>query len=145
MNPTQLIGAPQVPQVNLSFGDVVRVRVPWCRVYWHYGIVVQRDVYGQVWVIHCSQRRRGVSIESLSDFAQEGVVENCGFPSELCTWEVIRRAKSMMGNKWHLTDFNCEHFWRTAHGMEAASHQLQLTLIAGAFVVVGVLLRKYAK
>lgn len=133
------------PQVALSVGDVVRVRVHWCPVYWHYGIVVQRDVYGHVWVIHCSQRRRGVSIESLSDFAQGGVVENCGFPSELSTWEVIRRAKSMMGNKWHLTDFNCEHFWRGAHGMEPESHQMQLTVLAGAFGVFGVLLRKYAK
>src|SRR5882724_395495 len=118
----------QTPQVALSVGDVVRVRVPWCRVYWHFGIVVECDVYGHVRIIHCSHRRRGVAIESLHDFAQGGTVENCGFLGELSVREIIRRAKSMIGKKWHLTDFNCEHFWMAAHGMEPESHQLQMTV-----------------
>lgn len=122
-------------------GRVVRVRTPWFPLIWHYGIVVGWNGRGELLIIHCSMRLGVVAIETITEFAQEGQTEYYNFNGELPAWEAIARAESRLGTPWHATDFNCEHFWREAHGLEPESPQLQLTVASAALGLMWLLSR----
>ena len=87
-------------------------------------------------VISCSRRRRGVAEESVSEFANAAAVTAIGYPGKLSPFEVVWRAKSMLGMRWHLFKFNCEHFVNRAHGLESESPQLQAAVALSALIVV---------
>src|SRR6185436_17217370 len=55
--------------------------------------------------------------EPLSAFAQNRVVTYDGYPGALPRREVIQRARSLLGQPWHLLFNNCEHLVREAHGL----------------------------
>jgi hypothetical protein len=142
MSPTQLAAFPQVQQVIPRLGDVVRVRTPWFQPIWpiwHYGIVVENYR-----VIHCSMKLQTVAIESWDEFRLGQPVEIVPVERQLPVWEVIHNAKSRLGEKWNLWDFNCEHFWMQAHGLEPQSPQLQWAVLGLIGLGVGgALLYKY--
>jgi hypothetical protein len=128
------------PQRTSLVGHVVRVRPKWFPFIWHYGIIVDATS-GELLVTHCSVTR-GVIIETLSEFREGEKVELCGFPGQLAAWQVINRAKARIGAGWDPIRFNCEHFWREAHGLEPESPQLQATVFWSVIALGCALLRK---
>ena len=123
-------------------GTVVATGIPWTPFY-HVGIVadsVSND--GRPMIISNSQRNGGVAEESLTDFGDASTFRILGYWSELAPAEVLQRARQLVGTKWHLTNWNCEHFVRVAHAVKSESPQLKvgLTLVASAVVIIALLI-----
>src|SRR5690348_11485574 len=107
-------------------------------IFWrHRGIVSDRWHGGKPMVISASARS-GVACEELWDaFSSGKPVRDEGYPDLLPPWEVLRRARALMGREYRLLEFNCDHFVALAHGQEARSPQLGATLtIALLFILV---------
>ena len=105
----------------------------------HVGIVTDQTQAGFPTVISNSHRAGGVAEEPLPTFTSGGELRIVGYLGKLSPAEVLRRARSAIGTKWKLFNWNCEHFVRWAHGLKPSSPQLAvavgLALIATAVAV----------
>lgn len=109
---------------------------------WHVGIYLGRDAWGQDWVIH-NDKGGYVKEDLLTTFAAGFQVQ---FVQRAATtwWEqeqIVARARSLLGKKFDLINFNCEHFANYAQTGKA--HSPQLWFAAGAvalfsLIVLGV-------
>ena len=105
--------------------------------YRHVGIVTDRSQNGKPMVISNSFRRRGVFEEQWNDFSCHQNVIIHDYPGRLNSKSVVQRARSRIGTKWNLFDWNCEHFVYWSHGLEPHSPQIMslfscVSLFAGA-------------
>ena len=130
--------------VPVPIGGVVAAEVmtPWGRVH-HKGIVSDRyGSDGQPMILHASDRFGYVVETEAADFALRatGPVYFVGYAGEVPPDEVLRRARSRLGEKYRLLKNNCEHFVSGVHGLEPTSPQLRssvgLTVTALATVAV---------
>lgn len=91
----------------------------------HLGIVSDRQGSRTPYIISCSRRAGQVAEETAHDFANGGDIKIHGYPSKLGPVQVIQRARSQLGSKYDLFNWNCEHFVHWAHGLKLESPQLQ--------------------
>jgi len=121
--------------MNLATGD--KLQRPGPLGTWHVGIYIGRDYFGRDWVIH-NDKGGVVKEDVLSTFA-------AGFPVSLVqrvasTWgeqqQIVARAHSLLGQKFDLLDFNCEHFANYAQTGVAHSPQLRFAIGATAFIAL---------
>ncbi len=111
--------------------------------FYHVGLVgdsVTDD--GIPMIISNSQRSGGVTEQPLANFGDSSSFRILGYWSELAPADVLHRARQLTGTKWHLINWNCEHFVRVAHAVKSESPQLKagLTLVASAVLVVATLI-----
>lgn len=94
--------------------------------FWHVG------VYSNIGtVISNSRCSGGVIEESLNAFCNGKQIKILGYPSQLPPFEVIYRARQLIGKKYNVFNYNCEHFVREVHGLKPESPQLnQASLLA---------------
>jgi len=107
-------------------GTVVSVAI--LLVYRHKGVVSDRWHNGQPMVISSSARSGGVREEPWGVFAHGREINSEGYPGKLPTWEVLQRARSLIGSAYGLFNRNCEHFVSHVHGLEPKSPQVAITL-----------------
>lgn len=105
------------------------VSVPIFLLYRHTGIVSDRWHGGKPMVISTSARAGGVREESWDTFAQGRVVSVEGYPGNLPRWEVVRRARLLIGTRYDLLSKNCEQFVTFVHGLKPQSAQLAFTVL----------------
>lgn len=127
----QLVGTTNWPEPGMV------VSVPILLMYRHTGIVSDRWHDGKPMVISTSVRSGGVHEEPWGTFAQGRDVTDNGYPGRLPGWEVVRRARSLIGTQYDLLTKNCEQFVMFAHGLKPQSAQLALTVVIA--LCVGVL------
>jgi hypothetical protein len=130
---------PETPAIlnpaSLAPGTIVSVWVfPFFR---HKGIVSDQWHEGRPKVISNSARAGGVTEESWDVFAAGQTVINEGYPSNIPPYDALYRARSRIGTKYQLLNWNCEHLTRYAHGLEPRSSQVAATLLLAA-VAIGV-------
>lgn len=118
-------------------GTVVSVLVftPW--PVRHMGIVTDRRIGGLPTVISNSKKVGQVEEESWKAFAGEGAVRVEGYLGRLHHSVVLARAFSRLGDPWRLSDSNCEHFVRWAHGVELDSPQIRFGATMALLVALG--------
>ena len=104
------------------------VSVPIFLIYRHIGIVSDRWHGGKPMVISTSARAGVVREESWNTFTQGRVVTAEVYPGRLPSWEVVRRARSLIGTQYDLLTRNCEQFVTFAHGLKPQSVQVALTV-----------------
>jgi hypothetical protein len=108
----------------------------------HYGLV--SDVYrdGAPNVISLPNAKGGVVEESWVEFAGGNAVRVDGYLGRLRPDEVLRRARSCMGQLPWRFSFNCEHYVSWCHGLDPRSPQLENWIaVAG----LGAILTKFWK
>lgn len=113
------------------------VSVPIFLLYRHTGIVSDRWHGGKPMVISTSPRSGGVREESWDTFSQGHDVTVEGHLGRLPGWEVVRRARSLVGTQYDLLTKNCDQFVTFVHGLKPRSTQLALTVVIA--LCVGVL------
>jgi hypothetical protein len=111
--------------------------VPLLLFFRHKGVVSDRWQGGNPMVISNSARAGGIAEESWETFAGGQTVISEGYPNNLPPYEVLHRARSLIGTKYQLLNWNCEHLTRYAHGLEPQSPQIAATLLIAA-VAIGV-------
>ena len=116
------------------------VSVPIFLFYRHKGIVSNRWHGGKPMVISTSARAGGVREEPWDVFANGCVPTVDGYPGSLPSYEVLRRARSLIGAQYDVLARNCEHFVMHVHGIKPQSSQVALTfaiitLCVGALAV----------
>ncbi len=114
------------------------VSIPIFLFYSHKGIVSDRWYGGKPMIISNSARSGGVREELWGVFAEGCVVTVDGNPSGLPHFEVLSRARSLIGTQYDLFRWNCEHFVAYAHGLKPQSAQVAIT-VAIAMLFVGLL------
>ncbi len=121
-------------QISLPPGTVIGVRFGLIE---HVGIVTDGTIGGMPAVISNSRAHGGVREEPLSRFADGRPFRVHKKMSDLPKHEVTERARRMIGRRYDVVRFNCEHFVRLAHGQKPRSPQLHtvLALAAGALAV----------
>lgn len=117
---------------NLSLGTVVStprriLGVP----FKHVGVITSTL---PVKVASASAADGRVVEESLTSFADGGIVRKAPINGELPTQVVVRRARNRLGKAYSLFSYNCEHFVRDVHGLEVRSPQVH-AVIAPAFLI----------
>jgi hypothetical protein len=114
--------------VSLPAGTVIRVSHGW---YDHVALIGDRFILGERSVLSFSAQIGGLIEQPFSVFALGRVVKVEGYPGELTSQMVMRRARMKQEQAYSLVSFNCEHFVRHAHGLLVESPQMwQWTLIA---------------
>jgi hypothetical protein len=76
----------------------------------HEGIVYGADIWRNILVIENSKQKGEVSISYLWEFCGDGGWWVKQFAPRGREGEIINRALSLLGRKYHLTDYNCQHF-----------------------------------
>lgn len=115
--------AGEVVSVPVLYRDMVQVQ--------HHGVVVQSG-WDDARVVSNSKRRGGVVEEWLHEFSAGAQVQvHPELRGELSTHEVIRRARSRIGEAYDVAANNCEHFVRGVQGLVRRSPQLAAGLVAG--------------
>jgi len=125
---------PETPKCWPRAGVVVSV--PILLFYRHKGIVSDQWCHGKPMVISTSARSGGVREEPWDVFAQGSVVMVDGYPGNLPGWEVVHRARSLIGTQYDLLTKNCEQFVTFVHGLKPQSTQLALTVVIALCVGV---------
>jgi hypothetical protein len=129
------LGSPVTqPPASCLPGSVVSIWIfPWFR---HRGIVSDRVFGHKPLIISNSARVGGFAEEPWDIFAAGQTVDIDGYPSNLLPFEVLRRARSTTGKKYHLLNWNCEHLTRYAHGLKPESQQVATTVILATIVLI---------
>lgn len=84
-------------------------------------------------VAHASKKKGRVVIEPLSEAAPGRQLDVQTKISALNDHEILARAHSAVGKKYHLLHSNCEHFVTSASGLKPTSAQVQQgCLLVGA-------------
>jgi lecithin:retinol acyltransferase len=115
----------------LEPGTVVSVQIGLIR---HYGIASDRYDSGGSLVISSSKAAGLVIEEPLICFSHGKRIQTHGFPSDLMPWQVVSRARSVLGSRYNLRDSNCEHFVRWVHGLKPESPQLKRAMLVGGIL-----------
>jgi hypothetical protein len=86
----------------------------------HFGLYVGNNI------VIDNHPERGVSQVSLSYFLNGKALSkiNRYQGGQLGRHQVVQKAYSMIGNQYHLTQFNCEHFVNETWGAGRKSHQV---------------------
>jgi hypothetical protein len=114
------------------------VSIPTFLIYRHKGIVSDRWHNGKPMIISNSARAGRVCEEPWDVFAEGHAVAGDGYPGGLPNYEVIGRARLLIGTQYDLFNWNCEHFVTKAHGLKPQSPQVAVTAAVAA-LCVGVL------
>jgi len=126
---------------NLHEGQIVEVKKN--GVLNHPGILVW-DVCGWA-VVHNTPNGGGVIKQTLEEFTNG---EALGFPTRykkyLPDHMIAQRARSMVGQKWGLLGYNCQHFVTQMCGGKAKSHDLEMALLLVIIGLFGVALTRRA-
>jgi hypothetical protein len=121
------VGGPVIP-ASLRPGTVIFTWLfPFFR---HRGIVSDWFFGDKPTVLSNSARAGGVAEESWDAFAAGQRVFVEGYPSSLPPSAVLSRARSVVGTKYHLVGWNCEHLVNYAHGLEPKSPQVAIVIAA---------------
>jgi len=127
------IYVPKILLTDCRPGDWV---VTHCTGYSHVGTVSENQL------IYANSRkfRQACEVDAYG-FSEGREIYNLGSKGILPAWEVLRRAKSRLGEPYDLFDFNCEHFNNYCHGLPIESRQVKkaigiglLTIGAAAFI-----------
>lgn len=108
-------------------------------VYRHFGILTDRFINGYPSVISNSGEGGMVVEESLIKFQGAGDLQVVGYIGSLPQDAVLARARTKLGSKYSIINWNCEHFVRYAHDLKQESPQL--TAYVSLFAVILVLSR----
>lgn len=100
--------------------------------YQHKGLVSDLWYGGKPMVISSSARAGRVCEEPWDEFAQGKPILIDGYPSGLAPYEVLRRARELIGMRYHVLNWNCEHVVSYSHGLKPQSPQVAATLLLGA-------------
>jgi hypothetical protein len=100
-------------------GDLIKVRVHGAIV--HEGIMAEDGR-----VISNSRRRGGVFEEPFRDFSGGRKVVLAKPLSNLSSSVVLANARARIGQTYHPSKYNCEHFVRECYGLKAKSPQKAL-------------------
>ena len=119
--------------ITPQLGDKVRVLGRFDL--WHYGVVVGTDRQGRVSVVH-NDKELGVVVEPLEAFANGQRVQMVQRAPAGSEYEVAARAASLVGKRYDLLNFNCEHLANFAHEGVARSPQLALGGLLAAFGLI---------
>jgi hypothetical protein len=119
---------------ELPAGTVVRVRHGF---YEHVAMLGEHAIGGERAVVSFSAQADGFVEEPFSIFARGQTVVIEGYLGVLPPVVVMQRARMKRGQAHSLSDFNCEHFVRHAHGVPVQSPQLRQWAFLGG--VVGIL------
>lgn len=114
-------------------GTVVRVKHGF---YDHIAMLGDHAIGGERAVVSFSAQAGGFVEEPFSAFARGQVVLIEGYLGSLPSAVVMQRARMKRGRAYSLSDFNCEHFVRYAHGVPVESPQLRLWAFLGGLVGV---------
>lgn len=109
------------------------VSVPLFLWHRHRGVVSDRWYRGKPMVISGSGRAGCVCEEPWDAFASGHPIRDEGYPSNLPSWEVLRRVRTVIGTPYHLFNWNCDNVVAVAHGLKHESPQL-----AGTVALAGV-------
>lgn len=136
-----LAGDQPIHPLSIPIGTVISSLVPiFTR---HVGIISDRTYGGAPMVISNSKVKKGVVEESWAEW-EDGTWEPArviGYLGELPPGEVLRRARSRLGEKWEL-GWNCEHFVAWCHGISPRSPQLEnLVAVSGLGLLLAKLVR----
>lgn len=122
--------------MNLQTGDMIQRPGPLRTD--HVGIYLGRDAWGRQWVIH--NAKSGFVHEDLLEMFAAGLpvalksrVARNSYEQRL----IVERARSLLGQKYDLLNFNCDHFATFAQTGVAFSPQLRAFagFVGMAFVV----------
>jgi hypothetical protein len=105
------------------------VSIPIALFYRHKGIVSDQWHGGKPMVFSTSARSGAVREESWDTFAQNRVVAVDGYPGNLSSLEVVRRARLLIGAPYDVLAKNCEHFVTHVHGLKPQSPQVAFTVL----------------
>lgn len=119
---------------ELPAGTVMRVRHG---CYEHVAMLSELAIGGERAVVSFSAHADGFVEEPFSIFARGQTVVIEGYLGVLPPVVVMQRARMKRGQAYSLSDFNCEHFVRHAHGVAVESPQLRQWAFLGG--VVGIL------
>lgn len=97
-------------------------------VFRHKGIVSNRWCNGKPMVIANSQITRGVAEVAWDTFTAGNAWHIEGYPSNLSPFEVLYRARSLIGQPYNIAASNCEHFVYRCHGQQQNSPQVAAIL-----------------
>lgn len=93
----------------------------------------EHAIGGERAVVSFSAQASGFVEEPISIFARGQTVVIEGYLGVLPPEAVMRRARMKRGQAYSLSDFNCEHFVRYAHGVPVESPQLRQWAFLGVF------------
>lgn len=116
---------------GLPAGTVVRVRHGF---YEHIAMLSEHVIGGERAVVSFSAQAAGFVEEPFSIFARGQTVVIEGYLGILPPAVVMQRARMKRGQAYSLSDFNCEHFVRYAHGVPVESPQLRQWAFLGGLV-----------
>lgn len=114
-------------------GTVVRVRQGF---YDHIAMLGDHAMGGERAVVAFSAQAGGLVEEPFSAFARGQAVVIEGYLGSLPPAVVMQRARMKQGQAYSLSEFNCEHFVRYAHGVPVESPQLRQWAFLGGLVGV---------
>jgi len=119
---------------QLTPGTVVGVR---SALVTHYGIFTERET-----VITSSPALRKVAEISLTAFLGGKDLQVVGYPGSQSPYTVVSRARQMLGRRYDLFQFNCEHLYRSAHGLNEESPQIRIAALIVVAALAWLALRK---
>lgn len=127
---------PAATQVVLQPGDAIQRLGPFGTM--HRGIFAGFDLAGQVWVIH-NAKNQFVKWDLLEAFAEgqtvtllKRVARNI-YEQNL----IVARAKSLLGRKFDLWSFNCDHL--VTYALAGVPKSPQLGFFLGGILILGAL------
>jgi hypothetical protein len=109
-------------------GDVVKRPGPWGTD--HLGLFACIDVLGQQWVIHNAKDEcvRWDLLESFAAGSSVSLVRRA--PNAYEGAVIVKRAQMLLGRRYDLINFNCEHFVTCAIAGNAVSPQLRGAVVS---------------
>lgn len=93
-------------------------------LYDHVGVIGDWDVQAERTVISASRQHGKVIEEVVTQFADGQKVRVLGYLGSIPSSAVLARARAMLGRRYRLLTWNCDHLVRYAHGLSAVSPQI---------------------
>src|SRR5688572_3418756 len=118
----------------MKLGSIISI---WLGLYWHKGVVT--STWPHVLITHNSKSLGRVVEESFSAFSQGLRVHVEWTPSDQVAPAVVYRAKQCLGQKYDVSEFNCDHHTEYAKNGKPDSPQLSgwigLGILGGLLLV----------
>ena len=115
---------------NLRPGTIIYV---WVGIYRHKGLVSNRWCSGMPKVL-ANAASSGVAEIPWDDFTTDLPCYVEGYPSTLHPLQVLYNGRTMIGQPYSVSKFNCEHFVYKAHGQHPHSPQFVMSI----WVTIGI-------